>query len=242
MKIHRHFYVAIVILAVAVVLGELYFRFLVEVGMGEKVPLSRPLSSIPQKLGSFEGVDVTIPPDMQLVIGAMDTLKRSYLLARKPRDVQIELYIAYFGGIRGTAPHHPDVCMPTGGWDMISSEVVPLKVAGFGDKPILVRRDAFEHISSQQKRLVVWWEYIHGENVASRMMQRLKWVLPKFMGGKRGSILQVQVGMDFSGDMEECWAASTDFIGNLGPYLHDVLPAGGGPSGPQSSKSEADSN
>jgi hypothetical protein len=87
----------------------------------------------------------------------------------------------------------------------------------------VVHKDVFEH-AAQGKRLVVWWEYIHGENVASRTLQRLKWVLPKFMGGKRGSILQVQVGTNFSGDAEENMSLVTEFMDRLGPYLHDVLP------------------
>ena len=237
MKIHKHFYVAIALLAVAVLAGELYFRLLVEVGMEEKVPLNKPLSSVPRDIGDWIGSDVIIPPDILLAIQAMDTLKRDCLLKGNSKDQHLDLYIAYFGGIRGTAPHHPDRCMPGAGWDMISSETVPLKVAGFGDQTILVRRDVFEQTSTQRKRLVVWWEYIHGENVASKMMQRLKWVLPKFMGGKRGSILQVQVGMDGTGDMEGCWASSVDFIDHLGPYLHDVLPVADGKSVAQESKS-----
>jgi len=220
MKLHKHFYVAMVILLVAAVSSEVYFRYLVKLGAGEKVPLSKPLRSVPLTLGDWQGQDVRIPSNVMIKIAAEDVLRRTYY---QEKDRKLELYIAYFGGIRGTAPHRPTICRPGAGYSVISSEVVPLKAPGFGEEPLRVHRDVYER--HYEKEMVVWWEYVHGRNVASRTLQRLQWALPKAVGGKRGSVLQVQLSVGFASGVEESMHWITDFMGELGPYIEEVLPA-----------------
>lgn len=223
-KLKRHLAAVMIFLAAGVIVGEVYFRCLVQIGGGANVPLARELRTIPMRLSEWQGVEDPIAADVLLRIGAMDTLRRSYVSSAVGRDVRIDLYIAYFGGIRGTAPHHPDVCMPGAGWDILDREMETVRLPGFGDEPLEVHRDVFEHRATQQKRIVIWWEYIHGQNVASRAWQRLKWVLPGFLGGKRGSILQVQVASDFVGDSKDRMDVITGFMDRLGPHLTPVLP------------------
>ena len=187
------------------------------------MPLSQPLKTIPLDLGEWKGTDQEIPLDELKKIGAIDTLMRGYEREAFGRRSRVGLYIAYFGGVRGTAPHHPDICMPGAGWDILDREMPTLRVAGF-DEPLEVHQDVFEHRVDQRKRLVVWWEYIHGENVGSRLLQRIKWALPGFLGGKIGSVLQVQVSVEFSDDAASQKDVVEHFVAALGPRLHQVLP------------------
>ena len=219
MKLHKHFYVAMVILAVAAALSNVYFRWLVHAGMGQAVPLRKPLASIPLTLGGWQGTDGRIEPNVLLKIGAEDTLLRSYV---STEDRTLRVYIAYFGGIRGAAPHSPTLCRPGSGYVLISSEVVALRLPGFGDEPLQVHKDLFER--DFHKELVVWWEYVHGRNVASRLMQRLQWALPGFLGGRRGSILQVQLSLAFRDGMEPSMSCIADFMNHLAPHIEQVLP------------------
>lgn len=223
-RIHKHYYVALGLLVVAFGLGELWFRVLVQYGVGANVPLAARLQTIPLTIGDWAGEDTVISGDTAMKVGAMDTIQRVYRRSRAGRKEELLLYIAYFGGIRGTAPHHPDVCMPGAGWDILNREMPTLRLPGFGNAPLEVHKDEFELRSDQRKRLVVWWEYIHGKNVASRAMQRLKWVLPKFLGGERGSILQVQVSQEYRGNSDASWTTIGEFIEQLGPHLEKVLP------------------
>jgi len=225
MKLHKHFYVAIAILAVSTVLSEVYFRWLVKAGAQRPVPLAGSLSSIPLKLGDWGGEDVKIRPDVLLKIGAEDVLERTYRLGN---EEPLQLYIAYFGGVRGTAPHNPTVCRPGGGFKNISSEILTVKVPGFGDDPLRVHTDLYER--HFEKQVVVWWEYIHGRNVANRQWQRLLWALPECLGGKRGSVLQVQIALGFRGSLEESLQRITGFMDDLGPHVRQVLP---GPEVPE---------
>lgn len=222
MKLHKHFYIAIGILLVAAILGEVYFRWLVKAGIDEVVPLNKPLSSIPVQLGDWRGLDVTIAPDVLLVINAEDVLQRTYYLGK---EQQLAVYIAYFAGIRGMAPHRPDVCRPGAGWKNISSEVVALEVPGFGGGPLQVHKDLYE--KQFEKQVVIWWEYVHGKNIANRTLQRLQWALPSFLGGKGGSILQVQISLGFRDSMEESMHRVIDFMSHLGPHVQKVLPVEG---------------
>lgn len=223
MKLHKHFYVAVVILAVTGGAGEVYFRWLVKVGMGEVVRLNMPLSEIPRKLGGWQGYDEPINASALLKIGAQDTLRRYYLNDRATEDTRLDLYVAYFGGVRGRAPHRPTECMPGAGFSNVSNERVSLKVPGFGQEPLRVHKDVFEHRSGE-KKLVVWWEYVHGENVASRTLQRLRWVLPGFLGGRRGSVLQVQVMHNLKTNVDVGMSLVTEFMNQLGPHIQEVLP------------------
>ncbi len=219
----RHYLVVACILAAGFLFGEVYMRWLVQVGVGESVPLASPLKTIPLKVGEWQGATHEIPSDELMKIAAEDTLMRTYERKGTGRGTaQVSLYIAYFGGVRGTAPHHPDICMPGAGWEIIDREMPTMEV-GLSE-PVEVHQDVFEHRVGQQKRLVVWWEYIHGENVASRTMQRLKWVLPKFMGGKRGSVLQVQISIDYGDDVTPQKKIVEEFMSVLGPRLKEVLP------------------
>ena len=220
-KLHKHFYVAIVILAASAAFGQVYFRML-GTSRDEIVPLQKPLSSIgageKKRIGEWEGMDLVETPEIQLKVGALDSVHRVYYRG----DEALQLYIAYFGGVRGRAPHSPQACMPGAGWKNISNEVVDLRVSGFGEEPLRVHEDLWEKDFS--KRVIVWWEYIHGRNVASRTMQHLEWALPKFMGGKVGSVLQVQVSLEFKGSMEESMKRVNAFVDALGPYIQEVLP------------------
>ena len=220
MKLHKHFYIAVVILAVSAMVSQVYFRWLVHAGVGKATPLAKPLASIPRKLGNWQGTDAKIEPNVLLKIGAEDTLLRAY---DQGENQPLRVYIAYFGGIRGTAPHSPTVCRPGQGFHLIGSEVVTLRLPGFGDEPLQVHKDLFER--NFQKELVVWWEYIHGRSVSSRLMQRLQWALPQSLGGKRGSVLQVQISLGFSDGMEASMSRVVDFMNRLGPHIQAVLPA-----------------
>jgi EpsI family protein len=218
-KIHRHFIVAIVILAVAAGAMELYYRYLVDLGVGKAVPLAQELKTIPKTLGRWTGQDVEMDPYIRIKTGAQDLLRRNYY---RGKEEPVQLYVAYFGGVRGTAPHHPDVCMPGQGWRRAANEIVTVKVPGFGGEPLRVHKDIFEKESMRQ--MVIWWEYVHGKNVASRLMQRLQWALPSFLGGKRGSVLQVQILLTVESSSEAAWDRAIYFMDDLGPYIKRVLP------------------
>jgi EpsI family protein len=231
MKLHKHFAIAMIILAFSAVLSAVYFRWLVGVGAAEAVPLAKPLSSIPAILDDWESDEQQIRPDVLMKIGSKDILRRRYHRGKQA----LEVYIVYFGGVRGTAPHSPEVCMPGGGWSNIDPKIVPMTLPGFGDEPLNVHQDVFEN-KKGEKRLVIWWEYVHGRNVTSHTLQRLLWALPPFLGGKRGSILQVQIAYDYRGDASVAKAgpngsAADDgaaligsFMNLFGPHIRDVLP------------------
>ncbi|KPL04941.1 MAG: hypothetical protein AMK75_00145 [Planctomycetes bacterium SM23_65] len=218
MKLHKHFYIAAAILAASATAARVYFGWLVHEGMDEAVPLSKPLATIPLELGDWQGMESKMDSKAQLKIGAEEIFHRIYYRGEE----SLRLYIAYFGGIRGMAPHSPTVCMPGAGFELISSDTISLKVPGFGEEPLRVHKDLFER--NFEKVVVVWWEYIHGENVASRMVQRIKWALPACLGGKRGSVLQVQLSLQFTDSMEESMRRVADFMNQLGPFVRAVLP------------------
>jgi len=232
-KLHKHFYIAMAILAFSAIMGELYFRWLIGVGAGEVVPLERPLSTIPKNVSGWTGIESKMKADVLMKVGSTDYVRRTYYQGKKT----LQFYVVYFGGVRGTAPHHPDVCMPGGGWHNIQSDVVSWQVSGFGEAKLRVHQDVFEH-KNLHKRLVVWWEYVHGRNVASRTLQRLLWALPPAFGGQRGSVLQVQISMDYEGDQTTVLEDIRSFTEGVGPYIEAVLPETNGSDTQTKTKAE----
>jgi EpsI family protein len=220
-KLHKHFYVAVMILAASAAFVQVYFRMLAT-SRDEMIPLRKPLSSIGEgekkTIGDWEGMEVVETPEMQIKIGALDMVHRFYYRG----DETMQLYIAYFGGIRGAAPHHPDICMPASGWSSISNAIVDRQVSGFGEEMLRVHEDVYE--KDFDKRVIIWWEYIHGRNGANRALQQLQWALPRFLGGKVGSVLQVQVSLEFKGSLEESRKRIYTFMEALGPYIQEILP------------------
>lgn len=228
-KPHKHFYVAIIILTVASTTSWAYFRTVAaDISVNETIPLRESLRTIPMELDQWECKrEGALRADVELKVGTKDWLLRAY---RKGKDRKpLNVYIAYFEGIRGMAPHSPDVCRPSSGGILVSSSIEDLQFKTDSTDPndeemttVRVHWDVYEQ--NKQTEVVVWWEYIHGENIASLWRQRLKWALPKFLGGKVGSILQVQISVAVDGNEEACRSDIVDFLNHLGPHLKRVLP------------------
>lgn len=224
-RLHRHFYVAMVLLVAALVLFEGWFRHLRSFGLGESQPLRRELTAIPLELGPWAAErDIPLDKATEDILGTDKYIQRIYADRRNPGR-SLQMFVAYWGGVRLEAPHEPTVCRPGAGWTIAGSYHTAIDLPGMGEgQAITVNKAVFSR--DYDKQLVVWWDYIHGKNVTSAWMERLRWVLPIFLGGKAGSVVQVQIVLPVMGreSEEQAYASIVEFAQKLSPELAKCLP------------------
>lgn len=87
----------------------------------DSVPPDVPLSAIPLRLLDWSGQDVALRDDTARVLGAHSYLNRVY---RDPIDREVILHAAVFTTpqFRGGAPHHPEICYPAAGWQVVQRQ------------------------------------------------------------------------------------------------------------------------
>ena len=82
------------------------------------VPLRKPLAELPPDvLGpGWRGVDVPLEPEVIERAGVTSHLQRQYVRGEQ----RLWLYVGYVGRWRPDAIHHPAVCFPASGYQLIS--------------------------------------------------------------------------------------------------------------------------
>jgi len=94
------------------------------------VPQPEPpdLESIPRALGGFTARDEYISPKSLRVLGADQTLARSYV---DRGGNSIDLFIGYFADQQENSQiHSPKHCYPGAGWDILSEGSIALDIGG----------------------------------------------------------------------------------------------------------------
>lgn len=87
----------------------------------EMRPPEVPLAAVPLQLGDWSGEDVAINDGTVRVIGAHSFINRLY---RDPIGREVSFHAAAFTDpeYRASAPHHPQVCYPAAGWEIIERQ------------------------------------------------------------------------------------------------------------------------
>ena len=78
------------------------------------------LSTIPMKIGPWEGKDIPVDEKLFEAIDAHEVLSRSY--TNSENDVVLTLHGAVFNTFLRIIPHSPTNCYPASGWTSISNE------------------------------------------------------------------------------------------------------------------------
>ncbi|GEM_PF-2986309 len=237
-RLHAHFYVAGILLLLASIGFNFWLDRLNRLKSANlSVPLKQPLSSIPAQLGDWVMVEeIELPQNVKDIAGVDDYVNRRYV--QKGQEVTenvgehkagteegLHVYVAYFGGIRTAAPHRPDICLRGSGWTIAGAHRRQIEIPGMGEtQTVGVHVDVFTR--EENRQMVVWWEYIHGKNVTNPLMERVRWILPLFMGGKAGSVVQVQISQDVGAkeSEDEVYERIVGFARAIAPEVGKCLP------------------
>lgn len=177
-----------------------------------RLPLARPLATIPTQLGEWVGADVPIDPHILSESGADDYLNREYADPRDPRR-RLALWINY-STLGYNLCHTPEVCLPSGGFTKIDAQVrrsdgLTISRLGYA-KGEMVQRIGF-------------WYYIFGEGPIERKLRALP-ITSRSSHGRatRGSSLTVEVFCPEDADPDG--HGLDDFVRALQPSLEALLP------------------
>lgn len=136
---------------------------------GSPVVMRRNLSTFPQQLDRWTGIDVPIDARSLEVLRATDTLNRAYSDGKNQR--RVDLFVGFFSSQRkGGAIHSPKNCLPGAGWEPIKSEIRPIQLRG-DRKPIEVNQYIIQN--GLNKQLVLYWYQSQGRTIASEYTAKI---------------------------------------------------------------------
>ena len=188
----------------------------------EGVPINRPLSEFPERLGAWNlAAEGVIEKDVLGVLRADDTLNRLYARAN-PRAVA-NLFVAYFRSQRtGQAPHSPKNCLPGTGWTPSSAGFVTVSIPGEA-RPIEVNR--YVVARGDRKSVVLYWYQTRDRVVASEYLAKIYLVIDSIRYHRSDTAL-VRVVVPVEGNREkEATATAVDFVRSFFGPLRLYLPS-----------------
>ncbi len=187
----------------------------------EKVPESRPLSSLPLTLGHWNFVEEGVVDDE-----TRDVLKADDLLLRAYKDSSTgfggtTLFVAAFRSQRnGKAPHSPKNCLPGSGWTQLSSDDYSIDVGAA--KPIVVNRYVVQH--GDDRSMVLYWYQSRDRVVASEYKAKF-WVMADAIRLNRTDTALVRVVVPMiDGNLDAATREGVSFVQSFFGPLHQILP------------------
>lgn len=185
----------------------------------DRPELLRPLATIPMQIGSWQGRDEEVDPEVLREAQTDDYLNRVYEdLSQPGRRLWIWINYSRLGlNLR----HSPEVCLPSGGWDKIESQTRQIGIPRPDGDPLPITRLAYGRGELVQG--VGFWYYIFGEGPWEVVVRRLP-ITPRSSHGRttRGSGLTVEVFCPAESDPDG--QALEDFAADLLPELEAILP------------------
>ena len=189
-------------------------------GNRDLIPVSEPLSLVPQTIDGWSGRDLTIDQAALDVLGPGDFLSRVY--GREGQSEPIGLFIGYFPTQRtGVTIHSPKNCLPGAGWVFESSIYVNLT-----DADSKVHRVG-EYIigDGEVRQFVIYWYQAHGRSVANEYMAKIYLVTDAMrMNRTDGALVRVITPIGPKEDTATAAARAEAFAAQLAPMLPRFIP------------------
>jgi EpsI family protein len=132
-------------------------------------PQKRPLSELPQRLGSWSmSVEGVVDKETQEVLKADELLNRGYV--NQALRVEANLFVAFFQTQRtGQTPHSPKNCLPGNGWVQTIADTIKVQVPGRAE-PVEINRYLVS--KGENKSIVLYWYQSRDRVVASEYSAR----------------------------------------------------------------------
>ena len=186
----------------------------------EIVPDRRPLALFPMSLGEWSGSPQSLDP---LVLGSLGLT--DYVLADFTSQAAVgrpvNFYIAYYASQRlGTQVHSPRLCIPGGGWDVVSQSTVdvvrPDGTTSPADRVVIQKGDV--------RQIVYYWFEERGRRLTSETEIKV-FALVDAMKRNRSDGALVRLVVPVTGaDDAQADRTLRDFIDMADPALSKFLP------------------
>jgi exosortase D (VPLPA-CTERM-specific) len=154
------------------------------------LPDRDPFVLFPRTLGGWSGVSETLAPDIEQVLGADDYVNATYYSAADSAAAggMVNFFVAYYDKqTEGSGIHSPEVCLPTGGWEVFS--ITPHRV-DMGDTAygsFEVNRAVIQKGTSRQ--LVYYWFEQRGKRMTNDYLAKASVVWDSLTRGRSDGAL-----------------------------------------------------
>lgn len=212
MKLNRHFYIIVFLLGAVLI----YINFL---GAVDRVPLKCSLDHFPKKIANFTMINSkTFNDDVMEHLDVDNYLMWEY---SDETGYRIWLYIGYFQNqTEGSIIHSPKHCMPGGGWNIISSDLVTItdsrsKTLKYGVNELVLKK-------GMDTQIAHYWYHSRGRIVANEYIDRALMILDSITKRRSDGALIRITGSGF--DAEESIEKQIRFASALLGILDEYLP------------------
>jgi exosortase D (VPLPA-CTERM-specific) len=150
------------------------------------VPDRDPFAVFPRNLEGWSGSAESLTPDIEAVLNADDYVNMTYY-ATAEREA-VNLFVAYYDKqTEGSGIHSPEVCLPTGGWEV--SDITPHQVdTGLADYgSFAVNRAVIQKGTSKQ--LVYYWFEQRGRHMTNDYLAKASVVWDSLTRGRSDGAL-----------------------------------------------------
>ena len=122
------------------------------------VPERMPLALFPSELGDWRaGMSQRLEPEIERVLGADDYLLVSF--ANPAEAAPVDFFAAYYDRqTEGSGIHSPEVCIPSGGWEVSEWERTVLPVARIGGAVSVPANRAIIQKGLSRQLVLYWFE------------------------------------------------------------------------------------
>ena len=212
--------------------GSITFRILIVSGLllltalflgfrsgGKDVPILKPLSTFPTRIGDWRGKVERFDEKVYEILGVDDSLLCDY---RRPDGRWVNLYIGYYQSQReGDIIHSPKNCMPGSGWNIVKRDLVDVPIPGaepgrFKAIKLVLRKGSNEQV-------MLYWFQSRGRFIHSEYQQKIYLVLDSiFKNRTDGSFVRL-IAPVTSTEKETTESLKT-FAQGILPILEQYLP------------------
>lgn len=197
------------------------FGLRVWVSAAPAVPSREGLASFPKELGPWKMFkEDTLSEAISGVLKADDSVLRSY---RNAQGRQVDFFIAYYKTQKaGESMHSPKNCLPGWGWQILSTDEVPLRPDDSAH-PTMINRYIVE--KNGEKAMVLYWYQANGRVIASEYWGKIYLVMDALRTGRRdGAIVRFVVGIPKGSNGEVEMNDALSFARASAPLLPKYLP------------------
>ena len=173
----------------------------------ESIPAGRPLSQLPQSMGSWKfAQEGLIDADTQAVLKADDLLNRYYIKG----PLGANLFVAAFRSQRnGKAPHSPKNCLPGSGWIPSQSGMIEIPIS---QETNTIRVNRYVVARGQNESVVLYWYQARNRIIASEYSAKVFTVVDAIRYNRTDtSLVRVVVGVN-EGNTRDASDAAVSFV------------------------------
>jgi EpsI family protein len=172
-----------------------------------------PLVALPQRIGSWQAIDVPIDEAVESILRADFNLQRAYV---HPLGAIVFLYVGYYGTDRGGRPEHtPEVCFNSQGWDITARRTLTVEGGAepFQVNEFVVQQGADRHL------VEFWFRSQRSTGMLTSLDQALDRLTGRLLDGRAdGSLVRVSTPLD-GGDEVEARSYLTQFAAAVDEQL-----------------------